>query len=362
MNTRKKRSRKSILLALACAVPLFLSACGSGGEAGGGSTGGSAAGGEASAGNGGANAVEHTLIAGHQLAVGTPFDQGLNEFARLVEEKTEGRVVVEVHPNAALGTEPELFQGLQTGTIDVGIIAPGSLAEFMPQMSILSMPFLITDREQRDAVIEGPIAEQLAAQLLETTGTTPLSYFGGGYRQMFFTEPAESIEAAEGRLFRVQPSNVLTDSFAAMGLVPTVIAYNELYNALQQGVVQGADNESVYIDSQKFFEVAPHILRTNHEVTIRPLIISQATLDRLGDELGALVMEAGREAGAFERELEAQADDAMLEELATRPGVTVTDVDTSGAIEAVEEVWRRYAAEWEAEDLLEQIIELAPAS
>lgn len=300
----------------------------------------------------------YTLVAGHQLAADTPFDEGLDKFAELVEEYTDGQVTVEVHPNAELGTEPEMFQAMQSGTMDVAIVAPGSIGEFVPQTSILSMPFLVTSREQRDAVIEGPIAEQLATEMEDTTGIFPMTYFGGGIRQMFFTDAAEGLEDVQGRLFRVQPSEVLTDSFAAVGLEPTVVAYNELYNALQTGVVQGAENESVYIDSQKFYEPAPHILLTNHEVTIRPLVIARASLDRLPEELQDAVLQAATESGQFERDLEAQTDDDILQQLSDTDGVTVVEADTSGAIEQVRPVWEQYAQEWGAEDMLQQIIDL----
>lgn len=328
-----KSMTRRALVATAAAAALVLAGCNgdNGDDNGTGDTNGNGGGGGAEA--------EFVLTAGHQLAVDTPFDEGLNRFAELVEEKTEGRVVVETHPNAALGNETEMFQGMQSGTIDVGIIAPGSIGEFAPEMSILSVPFLINSQEQRDAVIEGDIAAGLAENLAETTGTRPLTYFGGSFRQLFFTEPAESLDDIEGRLLRVQPSAVLTDSFAAIGLEPTVVAYNELYNALQQGVVEGADNEAVFIDSQKFYEVAPYILRTNHEVTIRPLLISQMTLDNLGEELSALVIEAAEEAGEFERNLESEVDGEMLDDLASRDGVEVIDVDTSGVQDAVEDVW-----------------------
>lgn len=299
-----------------------------------------------------------TLVAGHQLAADTPFDEGLHHFADLVEEYTDGQVTVEVHPNAELGTEPEMFQAMQSGTMDVAIVAPGSIGEFLPQTSILSMPFLVTSREQRDAIITSPITEQLAADMEEATGIFPMTYFGGGIRQMFFTEPAETIDDIQGRLFRVQPSEVLTDSFAAVGLEPTVVAYNELYNALQTGVVQGADNESVYIDSQKFYEPAPHILLTNHEVTIRPLVVARASLDRLPEDLQESVLQAATEAGEFERDLEAETDDAILQQLEETDGVTVVEPDVTDAVDSVRPVWEQYAQEWGAEDMLQQIIDL----
>lgn len=345
--TMTKKSPAISLAASASAAALVLAACGNGN----GDDTGSGAGG-----------VEHTLIAGHQLAVGTPFDDGMNRFAELVEEMTDGRVVVEVHPNAALGNEPEMFQGLQSGSIDVGIFAPGSIGEFAPEMSLLSVPFLIIDRDQRDSVIEGEIGQELAGTLQESTGTLPLTYFGGSYRQMFFTDPAESWDDVEGRLFRVQPSDILVDSYAAVGLDPTAVAYNELYNALQQGVVDGAENESVFIDSQNFYEAAPYLLQTGHEVTIRPLLVSEATLDSLGDELAGLVREAAEEAGEYQRQLEADEDDAMFIELGERDGVTITEVDTSPLIDLIQPVWFEYAEQWQVEHLLGQIIDLRPES
>lgn len=339
-----KTSRRSVLgLGLATGLGLTASACGL-----------------SDALNEGA---EHVLLGGHQLAAGTPFDKGLNKFGELVAEKTSGRVRVDVHPNAALGTETEMFQGLITGTLDIGIFAPGSIAEFSAEMSILSMPFLVIDRDQRDGLLSGGIAERLAGLLTERTKTLPLTYFGGSFRQMFFTQPATTLDDIRGRLFRVQPSAVLTDSFsAAVGVQPSVVAYNELYNALQQGVVDGADNEPVFIDSQKFYEPAPHILQTNHEVTIRPLIISQRTIDKLGPELGALVMEAGAEAGEYQRRHEAEIDDSILGELAGRDGIVVTPVDTAPVLDSVQPVWQRYAEQWGIPDVLEQIIDLRPGS
>lgn len=332
--------RKARALIVVCGLVLILAACGGGG--------GGQGGGE----------QEFQLIAGHQLAGDTPFDDGLNRFAELVEEKTDGQVTVQVQPNAQAGTEPEMFQAMEQGggAVDVGIIAPGSIGEFVPESNIMSMPFLITSREQRDKVINGEPAEEIEQLIEDQTGVVTMGYFGGGIRNMFFTSPAESIDDIQGRLFRVQPSNILTDSFAAVGLEPTVVAYEELYNALQQGVVDGAENESVFVLSQKFYEPAPYLLKTQHEVTIRPLMISGATLDRLPDDLRSAVLEAGTEASEYERKTEAEADDEALQTLQDEHGMTVVEPpDIDQAYEAVEPVWEKNAEQWGLEDMLQQI-------
>lgn len=301
-----------------------------------------------------ADGAQYTLVAGHQLAGDTPFDEGLKRFADLTEQMTDGRVTVQTHSSAAVGSEAEMFMGMQAGTIDAAVVAPGSIAEFVPEMNMLSMPFLISSREQRDAVIDGP-AQRLEELVYEETGVRTLGYFGGGIRNMFFTAPVDDPESIRGRLIRVQPSSILTDSYAALGLEPTVVAYNELYSGLQQGVVDGAENESVFVVSERFYEAAPHLLLTQHEVTVRPLMMSSVSLDRLPDDLAATVVEAGAQAAAEERELEAEADDVALEELRNDYGMDVREVDTEAMVEDVRPVWQRYADQWGMRDLLDQI-------
>lgn len=304
---------------------------------------------------GGEGGEKVTLTAGHQLANDTPFDKGLNRFAKLVDEKTDGQVEVQVQPNAQLGDEPEMFQAMQEGTQDVAVVAPGSIGEFAPEINILALPFQITSREQRDTVINGEVGDRMSKLLEEDTGVRIIGYFGGGVRNMFFTEPAESQEDIQGRLFRVQPSDVLTKSFGAVGLEPTVVDYTELYNALEQGVVDGAENESVFVLSQKFYEPAPHLLLTEHEVTIRPLMLSTATLDRLSEEQVDAVLEAGTEASEYERRIEAEEDDAALQTLQEEHDVTATKVDKAPMIKAVDPVATDFAEEYGLEDVLQQI-------
>lgn len=299
-----------------------------------------------------------TLVMGHQLASDTPFDQGLKRFAELVEEKTDGQVTVEVHGNAELGGEQELFQGIQDGTVDGAVVAPGSIAEFVPEISILSMPFLVTSREQRDEIINGPIAEEMASLVEDTSGVRTVGYFGGGIRNMFFTEPVSGADDIKGRLFRTQPSEMLTDAFGAVGLEPTVVDYNELYNALQQGVVEGADNESVFIESQKFYEPAPHILLSQHEVTIRPLVMSGAALDEMDEETRNAILEAADEASSYERDLEAKTDDEAMQRLTDELGADVTEADTAAMAANLKPVWAEYAERWDLQDLVQQIIDL----
>lgn len=299
-----------------------------------------------------------TLTVAHQLAEDTPFDNGFKKFAELVDEKTNGEVKVEIYPNAQLGNETEVFQSLEKGTVDLGVFAPGSIAEYYPGLTLLSMPFLIGDLDHRDKVLASDAVATLEKELTETTGNEVLTYFGGSNRQMFFTKPVADIDDAKGRLIRVQPSEMLSASYLALGLEPTVVAYNELYNALQQGVVEAAENEPVFIDSQKFYEVAPHILLTNHEVTFRPVIGSPKMWDKVSADQKAAILEAASEAGDFERNLEATKNQEYLDLIATYDGVTMQEVDVSTWIESMHVIWEDYAAQWNVSDELAEIVSL----
>lgn len=301
------------------------------------------------------HAAEYELVAGLQVNPDSPFDLGLRRLAKLVEERSEGRVAIRIYTSGQLGNEPELFQGMMGGTVDIAVVAPGQIAEWVPEIALLEMPFLITNAEQRDKVVEGEPMARMAKLIKERTNVEIAGVFGGGVRNMFFREPVNSVDDIAGRRFRVQPSRQLTDSYSALGLEPVVTSYQELYNALQQGVAQGAEMEAIFVEQAKLMEAAPNFVKTGHVITIRLLGISGQTFEKLPDDLDAILREAAVEAARYERGIEATEDLASLERIKAVKGVTFTDIDIAPMIEKVRPVWERYAAEWQLEDMLAQI-------
>ncbi len=300
-------------------------------------------------------AQDFKLIAGTQVAVDTPYDKGINKLKELVEQRSNGRIVVENYPASQLGNEPELFQGMMEGTVDIAVVSPGQIAEWVPQIALLEMPFVITNMAQRDRVVEGPPMEKLSAIMGEKTDVEIIGVFGGGVRNMFFREPAKSLGDIKGRRFRVQPSPQLTDAYKALGLEPVVTSYPELFNALQQGVAEGAEMEAIYVEKAGFPQAAPNFLMTGHVITIRPLCMSGKTLDKLPADLQKVVRDAAIEAARYERAIEASEDEASLDRMAKMKGVTFTEIDVQPMIEAVRPVWNKYAKEWGLTGLVEQI-------
>ncbi len=306
-------------------------------------------------GTGKAVAADFELIAGTQVAVDTPFDQGLKRLKELVEERSDGRVTITIYPGGQLGNEPELFQGMMEGTVDIAVVSPGQIAEWVPQIALLEMPFVITSESQRDSVVNGEPMERFSSITKEKAGVEIIGVFGGGVRNFFFREPAANLDDIQGRRFRVQPSRQLTESYKALGLEPVVTSYRELYNALQQGVAEGAEMEAIYVERAGFPEAAPHFLMTRHVITIRPLVMSSQSLDKLPADLAMLVREAARDAARYERGIEGSADAESLGRMADISGVTFTEVDVEPMIEALRPVWMKYAEEWGMIDTLEQI-------
>lgn len=300
--------------------------------------------------------AEFTLVAGHGTAIDTTFDKALLKFKELVEEKTEGRVEVTVHPAAELGAEPDMFQSLVQGTQDVMITAPGSLGDFVPELSLFDLAFLIEDAEHQQKVVNGEVGEALAQIMEEKTGVVTMGYGGGAARNMYFTEPASSLEDIQGRVFRALPT--AHPFFEALGMKPTYVAHPEIYTALQQGVIDGGENEPFFTISEGFAEAAPNLLLTAHDVTVRPLLISPHTLETLPDDLETIVMEAGAEAAQYEHELELEEEQKAIEQMKA-DGVNVVEVeDKTPYIEKVQPVWEEWAKEHGVEDLLQKIIEL----
>jgi tripartite ATP-independent transporter DctP family solute receptor len=302
-----------------------------------------------------AQAADIELIAATQAPGDSPFEEGLNKFAELVSAKTNGEVSVKVFVNGQLGSEPELFQSAMAGTVDVIIVSPGNIAEFIPQIAILEMPFVTTSHEQVERIIEGYPMKHLSGQLKEKTGTSIIGVFGGGTRNMFFTEPRSAIEEFKGVRFRVQASKQLSDSYGALGLEPTVLPFKEMYGALSTGIIEGGEMESIYSESASFPEVAPHTIMTRHVVTIRPLLMSDKALAKLSDEQRTAVLEAAKEAALFERGREKEADAGALQRMKEKYDLTYQEIDVTPMIDAIRPVWLKYAKEWGEEKLLEEI-------
>lgn len=286
------------------------------------------------------------------------YTKTLRKFAELVNENYDGDdIEFKVWLNGELGDESDFVTFLNQGVaIDYTILAPSNMAKFAPSIPLMDMPFLFRDLDHWNAVLSSDVLKPLEDELLEKANIKILGYTGGGTRNLLSKEAVANFDDLAGHKMRVMGAPIQAQIFAALTAAPSAIAYNEVYNAIQTGVIAGFENEAASIQNLKFYEVAPNLSLTRHAITVRPVVMSAKTFNSLPADLQAAVLKAGAEAGDFGRELESREDAVKLQEMADAGQIKISEFEGRGKmLEMVIPVQDAYAAEIGATDLLSAI-------
>ncbi|MEP1933710.1 MAG: TRAP transporter substrate-binding protein, partial [Roseibium sp.] len=215
------------------------------------------------------------------------------------------------------------------------------------------MPFLFRDLDHWNEVLSSDAFGPLEAELEANADIKIIGYTGGGVRNLVSSAPIGNLEELAGHKMRVMGAPIQAQTFSALTAAPSAIAYNEVYNAIQSGVIAGFENEAASIQNLKFYEVAPHVTLTKHTITVRPIVMSGKTFRSLPEDLQAAVLKAGAEAGAFGRDLESRQDGEKLQEMIDAGQIQVQDFEgREKLLEMVIPVQDAFAAEIKATDLL----------
>lgn len=257
------------------------------------------------------------------------------EFGRLVEEKTDGEVIVEVYPSSSLGTERELLEGIPLGLADL-TISSDSMAQWAPSILLMSHLFLFRDADHVLAFMESPIAKRIEDDVVAQARLRPITYFLRGPRYLTSNRPIESVEDVQGFKLRVPDVRMFIHDWAAIGADPTPMAFAEVFGGLQQGVIDGQENPFALIASARFHEVQRYLNLTAHVRQAIYVVIGEDRLQALGDDQRQAVLEAAEEAQAFEREKFLAMEDE-LEQYLKDQGMTFVDTDVSGFQERVQD-------------------------
>ncbi len=200
----------------------------------------------------------------HVVANETPKGQAANYFKKLAEERTKGKVKVEVYPNSQLFKDKEEMEALQMGSVQM--LAP-SLAKFAPlglkEFELFDLPFIFDSYEELHKVTQGPVGTKLLKKL-ETRGLIGLAYWDNGFKVMSANKPLRKPEDMRGQKMRIQSSKVLDSQMRSVGAIPQVLAFSEVYQALQTGVVDGTENPPSNLYTQKMHEVQKYVTMSNH--------------------------------------------------------------------------------------------------
>jgi C4-dicarboxylate-binding protein DctP len=249
----------------------------------------------------------------HVVAPDTPKGRGAERFRQLAEERTKGRVKVEVYPNSQLYKDKEEIEALQLGSVQM--LAP-SLSKFGPlgvkEFEAFDLPYLFDNYDDLHKVTRGPLGESLLKRL-QARGITGLAYWDNGFKEFTANKPLRRPEDFKGQKMRIQSSKVLDAQMRSVGAVPQVLAFSEVYQALQSGVVDGTENTPSNIYTQKTHEVQKVLTLTHHGYIGYAVVVNKKFWDGLPPDLRTTLEGAMKDATQYADELSKQENDQALE-------------------------------------------------
>ncbi|WP_291965122.1 TRAP transporter substrate-binding protein [Maribacter sp.] len=295
-----------------------------------------------------------TLRLGHGLDVSHSVHKAMVKMGEDLLERSGGRLKLEIYPSQQLGTERECLELLQIGSLDMTKVSVGVLENFAPKMKVLGLPFLFRDRQHSFNVLDGPIGEMLLSEG-EKYWLKGLGYYDAGSRSFYtMNKPIEKPEDLVGEKIRVMESATAVNMVKALGGSPTPISWGELYTSLQQGVVDGAENNPPSFYLSRHYEVCKYYSLDEHTVLPDVLLIGTYVYDKLNEQEQKWLNESVKESVKYQRILWAEAEEEALREV-QKAGVEVIRPDKSLFAERVSGIFDSYKDNQEIYPLIKQI-------
>jgi len=248
----------------------------------------------------------------HVVAPDTPKGKGADKFKELAEKYTDGKVRIEVYPNSQLYKDKEEVEALQLGAVQM--LAP-SLAKFGPlgvkEFEVFDLPYILPDKPALRRVTDGALGKSLFDKL-QTKGITGLAYWDNGFKVMSANKPLKMPADFQGLKMRIQSSKVLEAQFKALGALPQVLPFSDVYQALQTGVVDGSENTPSNMYTQKHFEVQKYGTISNHGYIGYAVIVNKKFWDGLPADIRGQLEKAMADATAYTNELSQKENDDAL--------------------------------------------------
>jgi tripartite ATP-independent transporter DctP family solute receptor len=305
--------------------------------------------------SGAAMAQEMVLRSSDTHPDGYPTVEAVKYMGKLVEERTGGRIRIEIYHSAQLGQEKDTIEQTRFGVIDMNRVSLGPFNNLIEETKVPSLPFIFRSPEHMHRVMDGPIGAEILAAF-EPHGLVGLAFYDGGARSFYNREkPIRSIEDLQGMKFRVMQSDLFVDMVNALGANATPLPYGEVYSSIQTGVIDGAENNYPSFESSKHFEVAGYYTLNEHLIVPEVLVVSKTTWDRLSAEDQQILRDAAKESVPYMRDLWA-AREKESEEIVRAAGVEiVTDIDKQPFIDAMGPVYEKYVTTDKLKDLVARI-------
>ncbi len=282
-----------------------------------------------------ASAAKYKIKIAATTPPGYSYNIGLEMFKEQVEKGTNGDVSVTIFPSAQLGNEVESGKNVQLGTLEMTVISASNLSPFYETLQVLSVPYLFKSLSCAFEITDGPVGADLEAALLKRAGIRVLSWYTFGMRQLFNSKrDVRTVADLKGLKIRVPASKMLEQTWRTLGAIPTPLPFPEVFNGLQQGVIDGDALPVASIHQFKFFEPAKHVSMAKVAVGMAPLIIGEKYLRKMPEAYQDLIIKAGRESSQANRAAEATTTEKALTFLKAN-GVTIVEPDLDEFREAL---------------------------
>lgn len=267
------------------------------------------------------------------------YNKAVEKFAEIVKDKTGGEIEVQLFPAAQLGSERDMVEGLQLGSLEMTLTSTGPLGNFVPQVKLFNLPFLFKDRKSCYAVLDGKTGTDIA-NMFQKVGIRSLGWFENGFRNITNSKRAiEKPADLKGLKIRVMEDDVFILTMKALGASPLPMAFGELYTALEQKTVDAQENPLAVIYSSRFFEVQKYLAMTGHFYSPAMLLIGEQAWKKLNPQQQKIFTEAATVARDYERQLSLEADQSLEAKL-KEAGMVITHPDKTPFMEAVQGVYQ----------------------
>ncbi|MFO7903344.1 MAG: TRAP transporter substrate-binding protein [Planctomycetota bacterium] len=312
-------------------------------------------------GRSGGGSGETVLKVGHVLDAKHPVHKGMTRWSELLEERSGGQLTIKIYSSGQLGQEKELIEQLQMGTLDLAKVSSAVLESFVPEMKVFGVPYLFRDEQHKWQSLQTPVGQEI----LDACGAknmVGIGYYAAGERSFYTVDrPIRTPADLKNLKIRVIKSPMAIELVEVLGASPTPISWGELYTALQQGLVDGAENNPPSVVSANHYEICQYYSLDRHTSPMDVVVASKQTWERLSAEDRQLLLETFEESVDYQRELWARevADNFKTLEEA---GVEIIEPDLAPFRQAVQPMHEKYLKDSKLGPLIKDIQAVEPSS
>lgn len=302
-----------------------------------------------------ANACETTLKSSDTHPDGYPTVEAVKAMSKSLEERTGGRLCIEVYHSAQLGEEKDTIEQTQFGAIDFNRVSLGPFNNIIEETQIPSLPYIFRSVDHMHKVMDGPIGQEIL-DAFAAHDLIGLGFYDGGSRSFYNKEkPIKSMEDLKGMKFRVMQSDMFVDMVSALGANATPLPYGEVYSSIQTGVIDGAENNWPSYDTSGHFEVAKYYTLDQHLIVPEVLVMSKKSWDKLSPEDQAAVKASAKDSVPVMRELWVAQEKKSEEKVRAAGSEIITDIDKQPFIDAMKPVYEKYVKSDKLKDMVARI-------